>query len=357
MLKTLQIENFTVFSETEFEFSPGLNVVIGENSTGKTLLLRLGYVVAYVMNQALQDARKGGPDRTRLGRVMAEKLIGVFRPDKLGMLCRSGQGRQKALIRANLSSGELVFSFSANSRTTVQVDEYPEFSPDTGSFQRAPLFLPSREVLSIYPGFTSLHKNGEITADETLYDLCRALSSNPLKGERAREVSHLVKPLEEIIGGRVRLRSDRFCLETPEQGDMGIPLVGEGARVVGALSRLISTGALRKNATLFWDEPDAALNPRFMVRIAQMLIAMAKLPIQTIITTHSYFLMNELGFLIESSGEMIPCQFFSLRKEGGNAITLEKGDAMDDLQTIVSLDEGLEQHDRKQEWFYGNIEA
>ena len=36
MLNTLHIKNFTVFQDARFEFSPGLNVIVGDNGTGKT---------------------------------------------------------------------------------------------------------------------------------------------------------------------------------------------------------------------------------------------------------------------------------------------------------------------------------
>jgi ABC-type molybdenum transport system ATPase subunit/photorepair protein PhrA len=37
----LTLENFTVFSQAEFEFSPGFNVFIGENGAGKTHVLKV----------------------------------------------------------------------------------------------------------------------------------------------------------------------------------------------------------------------------------------------------------------------------------------------------------------------------
>jgi DNA repair ATPase RecN len=45
MLKRLLVKNFTVFAEADFEFGPGLNVVVGTNGTGKSHVLKLGYVV------------------------------------------------------------------------------------------------------------------------------------------------------------------------------------------------------------------------------------------------------------------------------------------------------------------------
>ncbi len=44
MLKTLHIRQFTVFQDARFEFSNGLNVIVGDNGTGKTHVLKLGYL-------------------------------------------------------------------------------------------------------------------------------------------------------------------------------------------------------------------------------------------------------------------------------------------------------------------------
>lgn len=40
MITNLQLKNFTAFSELAIDFSPGINMVIGENGTGKTQLLK-----------------------------------------------------------------------------------------------------------------------------------------------------------------------------------------------------------------------------------------------------------------------------------------------------------------------------
>ena len=41
VLKTLEVKNFTAFPEAQLDFAEGLNVIIGENGTGKTHLLKL----------------------------------------------------------------------------------------------------------------------------------------------------------------------------------------------------------------------------------------------------------------------------------------------------------------------------
>ena len=41
----LAIRDFTVFGEADFEFSPGLNVLIGANGTGKSHVLKVLYSI------------------------------------------------------------------------------------------------------------------------------------------------------------------------------------------------------------------------------------------------------------------------------------------------------------------------
>jgi predicted ATP-dependent endonuclease of OLD family len=45
MLKSLDIKNLTVFAEANLEFSPQLNVIVGENAVGKSHLLKVPYAI------------------------------------------------------------------------------------------------------------------------------------------------------------------------------------------------------------------------------------------------------------------------------------------------------------------------
>ena len=40
MITKLQFNNFTAFTDLTIDFSPGINIIIGENSTSKTQLLK-----------------------------------------------------------------------------------------------------------------------------------------------------------------------------------------------------------------------------------------------------------------------------------------------------------------------------
>ena len=84
-LSLLRAERFTAFASLRVELSPGVNVFIGENGTGKTHLLKLGYVACEI---------------TRSGLSFPEKLVRVFMPDggRLGRLVHRVQGSTRALV-------------------------------------------------------------------------------------------------------------------------------------------------------------------------------------------------------------------------------------------------------------------
>ena len=76
-LTRLQLENFTAFESLDLELSPGINVLVGPNGTGKTHIMKVCY--------AMCDISKSGLD-------LQEKLVRVFLPKgrELGRLVKQG---------------------------------------------------------------------------------------------------------------------------------------------------------------------------------------------------------------------------------------------------------------------------
>jgi predicted ATP-dependent endonuclease of OLD family len=83
-IKKLTLSNFMAFENLQLDWSDNINVICGENSTGKTTLLKAMYSLIKPLNEV---------NRENLTKEMEEqyfvkKLQGVFRPDemKLGRL-------------------------------------------------------------------------------------------------------------------------------------------------------------------------------------------------------------------------------------------------------------------------------
>ncbi len=77
MLKKLTVENFTNFDKAEFDFVPGINIIIGESYSGKSHVLKLAYSVASIWNQCGKEGWKIN---------LKNKLYNVFGVSKLGDL-------------------------------------------------------------------------------------------------------------------------------------------------------------------------------------------------------------------------------------------------------------------------------
>ena len=368
MLQTLHIKNFTLFSDVQFKFSPGLNVIIGDNGTGKSHLLYLGYAMEYVWHEALQDYihTTKNKDKQSWQRDLAQKLKTVFRPDKLGHLCRLQQ-RQRAeivmipsLFERAVPQLTTAFSFFVTATEKVKIEQSPSFASlkfskkQLESFKQtsSPLFFPIKEVLSFYPGFVKSYEERELAFSAIDYDLCKALMGAPLKGKRAGEVAELVAQLEEILQGTVIVEFNRFYLQHTKAGKMEISLVSEGLRKIAMLNYLLKNGGLAKGSTLFWDEPEANLNAKLRVKLVDMLVALVKLGVQVILATQDLFLMKELSLRVDT-GET-EAHFFELLVDTQERPVVQ-GKNLDDLFKIVALEAALEQYDREQDVVYQAI--
>ena len=86
MIKHLKLRNFTVFKEADLKFSPGLNVIIGENGTGKTHLLKMCYLLSNAWSHLSKDPSWS---KDRIESYFSERIRQVFKPDKIGSLTTS----------------------------------------------------------------------------------------------------------------------------------------------------------------------------------------------------------------------------------------------------------------------------
>ena len=350
MLKSLRIKNFTVFAQANLEFCGGLNVIVGENGVGKTHLLKLPYAVMAVMAESGR-ANKLRATKAVLQREIAEKLVDVMRPDTLGRLARRQQGRQRCEVRVmlRLPPRRVAFHFATNSRAGVVLDRWSK-----RKYSQPPVFLPTRELLSIYPGFLSLYDARHLEFEETWRDTCQLLGAPTLKGPREQDAKALLEPLEELMGGRLVLKRDgRFYLRNAA-GWMEMPLVAEGVRKLAMLARLVATGALVGSGTLFWDEPEANLNPRLIKGVAAAILRLAAQGVQVIVATHDLFLLREFE-LLRATGEFDDASFkyFALSQpadcgasNAGGGVRVQEGGDLEDVEPLVTLDEALDQSDR-----------
>ena len=100
------------------------------------------------------------------------------------------------------------FSFNTGSKSEVTIAKTPSTWLD-----KLPVYLPTRELLTIYPGFVSLYETTYLSFEETWRDTC-ILTRGAVwrKGPREKRIKELLVPLEDGDGGQGRIERFRPLL-------------------------------------------------------------------------------------------------------------------------------------------------
>ena len=149
-----------------------------------------------------------------------------------------------------------------------------------------------------------------------------ALNDLPTRGPKLEEAKELLTPIAEATHLQVKNENGKFYLKFDTRGTMEAPLVAEGMKKLGMLIYLINNGSLGKNSILFWDEPEAHLNPRYIKIVVDFLKVLANRGVQIVVSTHDYLFSQRLSLIAESNDADKPdMQFISLRHGENGTIT------------------------------------
>ncbi|GAB4493113.1 MAG: AAA family ATPase [Anaerolineales bacterium] len=337
-VENLALSQFTAFDqETKLEFCPGINVFIGKNSTGKSHAMKAIYSILKVCEQAQRD--EIDLNREKIRDRLYEKFRGVFRPDKVGRLVRHGVSRKGGSVSLTYNSNHIEISITSLDNLSASYDKL--LSPEPS------VFLPAHEFLSAYQGFVAAYQNRELAFDETYYDLSVALSATPLRGPRQDEIKSLVEPLQKAIwGAKITQQGGKFYVRLPE-ANLEAPLVSEGYRKFAGLIYLLINGSLTQNGVLFWDEPEANLNPKMVTTLVDVLEILAKSGMQIFISTHDYLLSQELSLKAEYLGDDMRFFGFSQPKRGAGVI-VESGRSLVEISENPIIEEFAAHYDREE---------
>lgn len=368
MLNRLHIRNFTVFEDANFEFGPGLNVIVGTNGTGKSHVLKLGYamesVYASVSRVALSNRSLWGessnpqvsnsPLSPPIGLSVIKRLKEVFLLNDLGSLVHQPtlaldpypwSQQESAFSTPDITGvqaffgpgGASIIEFSLNSDGSLKIPAQLIAEEEIDN----PVFIPPKEMLSLMPSIIGLSDKYAPLLDATYTDLARLLVT-PLLRQPPNYAQTALTALNHVLNGAIVSSNGKFYFTTKGRS-FEISIVAEGHRKLGTLTYLLTNGTLTPQATLFWDEPEANLNPALLKQMAAILAEMARAGFQIILATHSLFLMKELHIL--SQREKTPVRYFGLSAENGGATQVTMADTLTDLPNLVALDVEMAQSD------------
>ncbi|MDV6034415.1 MAG: AAA family ATPase [Phycisphaera sp. RhM] len=329
MIDRLLVCKLTTMGECELDLSPKLNVIIGANGMGKTHLLKAGYGLSFAKSALLNDAEQ--PDE-KARKAISNKLVHLFKPanHKLGRLHRSGEDEDTELI-AQFADGEsLEVSFSGRDTYATVHREKP-----AATKLGRPVFIPTKEVLSFLDGITAGHADEDTLAlifDDTYRDIF-AMLAKPVEEETSDRVNNdprfgtIFPDIGNAIGGQFTIHDGKIRFfsgeyqdrRVREQKNLGVRretvfkrskgdeisghMTAEGFRKIGMLQQLLANRSLDPGVSgpLFWDEPEANMNPRLMRLMVQILLVITRSNQQVVVATHDYILLKWIDLLADSS--------------------------------------------------------
>lgn len=295
MIEKFSLENCGPLKKVQWEPGPGFNVIIGENDTGKTLLLKTLYVAV----RSMEEYRRGQDIRT-YRQTLDNKLTWTFQLKKVGDLVRRGEGN-RFKFEAVISSQKIFFTFGQSAEKGVGETVEPDITRNSNS-----IYFPAKEILSLE---SIIRQSREIDLqfgfDDTYYDLVQAVNKPPQMGKNWKAFAHARKNLAEMIGGRIE-QSDKQWYFVKGKSWHPIFVTAEGVKKIAILDRLLSNRILSPESVIFVDEPEAALHPEAIVRFVNVLSLLAGQGVQIFMATHSYFVLKKLQLLAGQNQQSVP---------------------------------------------------
>lgn len=297
IIKKVKMENYTVFEAQQIEFCPGINIFIGENGTGKTHVLK-----------ALYSACQSVSKKTSF----SHKLVSTMLPDdyKISRLITRKQGNRTGLIR--ITAGEVesaqdrVLTATFNGKTKKwDADVTGEDGWEETFAGVSSIFIPAKEILSHSFNLNAASEMNNVRFDDTYLDIINAAKIDISAGRNSTAKEAMLKAIEKMTHGTVfyDAKRDEFYLKNGSS-KQEFNLVAEGIRKMALLWQLVKNGTLEKGSILFWDEPEANINPTYISIIVEMLLELQRKGVQIFISTHDYMLAS----------------YFEVKKEGGDSI-------------------------------------
>ena len=315
-LTRIHLERFTAFNYLDLELKAGINVFVGANGTGKTHLLKVAYAACEISGmkpEAITEVH------------VHDKLRHLFRPtgDAIGRLIRYPRDGPSAILEVCQTDRRVripVFHEGAQFESLRDLGWSNEIVRS--------VFIPAKEMLSHSPGFRSLYAYREIHFEEIYSDIIDRACLPPLRKGLDSARKRILRDLENALGGSVVVEKEEFFLKN-ELHDLEFSLLAEGMRKLGLLWLLVRNGTLPSGSVLFWDEPEANLNPKLVTVVIQTLLQLQRQGVQILLATHDYTILKELELLSEKDDEIC---FHALYRDPDGELACESAERPFELE-------------------------
>ncbi|EJL9424378.1 ATP-binding protein [Vibrio cholerae] len=298
MINDFKLENYGPIIKAEGSKLGKINLVLGENSTGKTFLLK----ALYSAIRSHEEANKGNSNRD-FSETLSDKLYWTFQVDKIGDIVTKGEGKKLTATISLEDKSSLVFSFGKDTTKKVIPAHNNLSKRDSNS-----VFLPPKEVLSL---MDVIYKSTEIDKifgfDATYSDLVSALKIPTQKGRNHTAFADSRKRLENVFAGKVEFDSKTTSwIYKKGNTKFSIMSAAEGVKKISILDTLLGNRFLNTGSIVFIDEPESALHPTAIIELLEIITVLAQAGIQFFMATHSYYVIKKLVLIAHENNMPIP---------------------------------------------------
>jgi predicted ATPase len=339
MLKRLTLDNFTVFEHAKFEFGM-LNVIHGENGTGKTHVLKALYaaicasIAGRTNDHIVGDDKSSKADEIHIAKQYKE----VFGATSLSELIRPGALHCSLLIQGTTRANGFRCAFSIAGQPAGTIESLR----NTVNMFEPAVYLPATALLHLDSSFVEYYDRFHSHFERTWRDGVRNLHA-PVPRELGVAMQSVAAELTRESGLECSLdNGGTFLVSAGGSSPVHASLAAEGHRKLLSLLVLIRNRLIRPGTQLFIDEPEANLNPALLKVAAKAIVMLAQAGVQVFVATHSLFLTREIDIYMANNPNKLDARFFGLQREGAQVV-VHQGPEVADAGDLVILDEELKQ--------------
>lgn len=175
---------------------------------------------------------------------------------------------------------------------------------------RSNIFITATEILSHSKGFLALNNKYDMPFDKTYVDIIT--NAELPESKNISEINKkILRIISKVIDGEVVYENDNFYVVKTDGSKIDFSIEAEGIRKFALLWKLIRNGLIDNEAILFWDEPEANINPELMPILVDILIELQRCGVQIFWATYSYNFTKYFEIKRNSSDKVL---FHSLYK-------------------------------------------
>jgi predicted ATP-dependent endonuclease of OLD family len=322
IMPNLNLKNFAKIADSDFNIND-ITVFAGKPGTGKSYIMKTLYAIDEAVNKTsseiLSAKDKLEKIEAKYGRIkdvdhkkLSRKELIDLKNSIEAFLTFKSFDKDKLKNHAYKNILESIFgdlyqisnNFAVNHKEVIlrfyddiftvdfvdqsETDEDDDDSDYNVIFVETPLIIEFKKFMTREKGKTPYH------IESLLNILDKDYSFTDI--EQDEFIKSFVSKSKEIINGSIEDSGDSFVFKSNEKS-FDIINASSGIKSIGLLQYLVTNKALKKDSTLYWEEPEVHLHPTWQLKMVELFIELMNAGVKIVFSTHSPYMADYLNAL------------------------------------------------------------